>query len=227
MEANRRRLGRTRKVAMLVADGVESARCRSSSRLCRTRARSASSRPHLGFVATSSGQQLAIDHTLENMPSVMFDAVLIPGGAASAQALARNGDAVHFVLEAYKHCKAICVIGEGVQLLRTLGIGAGEGGPAVPGVVIGRTIRRRAPNWRRNSLPRWRVIATGRGPTSKQSPPDPAPGAMLQRGIGVFLRVLDSLADFQGCASAPKYTTRSRRGAGCEAAHHPGGHYGI
>jgi catalase len=42
------------------------------------------------------------------------------------------------VLEAYKHCKSICVIGEGVQLLRTLGIGAGEGGPAVPGVVIGK-----------------------------------------------------------------------------------------
>ena len=62
------------------------------------------------------------------MPSVMFDAVLVPGGAASAQVLARNGDAVHFVLEAYKHCKTICVIGEGVQLLRTLGIGAGEGG---------------------------------------------------------------------------------------------------
>jgi catalase len=30
------------------------------------------------------------------------------------------------------------VIGEGAQLLRTLGIGAGEGGPAVPGVIIGK-----------------------------------------------------------------------------------------
>jgi catalase len=79
-----------------------------------------------------------VDHTFLNMPSVMFDAVLVPGGAASAQALARNGDAVHFVLEAYKHCKAICVVGEGTQLLRTLGIGAGEGGPAVPGVIIGK-----------------------------------------------------------------------------------------
>jgi catalase len=42
------------------------------------------------------------------------------------------------VLEAYKHCKAICVIGEGAQLLRTLGEGAGEGGSALPGVVIGK-----------------------------------------------------------------------------------------
>jgi len=129
----------TRKVAVLVANGVEIGALRviqqalqEAGAACRIVG------AHLGFVATSSGQQLAVDHTLENMPSVMFDAVLIPGGAASAQALTRNGDAVHFALEAYKHCKTICVIGEGVQLLRTLGIGAGEGGPAVPGVVIGR-----------------------------------------------------------------------------------------
>jgi catalase len=62
----------------------------------------------------------------------------VPGGPASAEALSRTGDAVHFVLEAYKHCKTICVIGEGAQLLRTLGIGAGEGGPEVPGIVVGR-----------------------------------------------------------------------------------------
>jgi catalase len=68
----------------------------------------------------------------------MFDAVLVPGGAASAQALLLNGDAVHFVLEAYKHCKSLCMIGEGAQLLRTLGIAEGEGGPAVAGVVIGK-----------------------------------------------------------------------------------------
>jgi catalase len=87
-------------------------------------------------VATSSGQQLAVNHTFANMPSVMFDAVLVPGGASSAQALAADGDAVHFILEAFRHCKPICVIGEGVQLLRTLG--AGQGGPAIPGVVIGK-----------------------------------------------------------------------------------------
>jgi catalase len=79
-----------------------------------------------------------VSHTFANMPSVMFDAVLVPGGAACAQALTANGDAVHFMLEAYRHCKSICVIGEGAQLLRTLGLGAGQGGPAIPGVVVGR-----------------------------------------------------------------------------------------
>jgi catalase len=129
----------TRRVAVLVAGGVEVGALRVIQQALQDAG--AASRivaAHLGFVATSSGQQLAVDHTFANMPSVMFDAVLVPGGAASAEALARDGDAVHYVLEAYKHCKTLCVIGEGVQLLRTLGIGAGEGGPAVAGVLIGK-----------------------------------------------------------------------------------------
>jgi catalase len=129
----------TRKIAVLVAGGVEVGALRVIQQALHEAG--ASSRilaAHLGFVATSSGQQLAVDHTFANMPSVMFDAVLVPGGAASAEALARDGDAVHYALEAYKHCKTLCVIGEGVQLLRTLGIGAGEGGPAVVGVLIGK-----------------------------------------------------------------------------------------
>lgn len=60
------------------------------------------------------------------MPSIMFDAVLIPGGALSAKALCGMGEAVHFVLEAYKHCKAICALNEGVQLLGSLGISQGK-----------------------------------------------------------------------------------------------------
>jgi catalase len=67
------------------------------------------------------------------MPSVMFDAVLVPAGAASAQALAAQGDAVHFVLEAYRHGKALCLIGESVRLLQL----AGEQATRVPGVVHG------------------------------------------------------------------------------------------
>jgi catalase len=129
----------TRKVAVLVANGVETGAMRAiQSALHDMGATTRIIAAHLGTVATSSGQQLLVNHTFTNMPSVMFDAVLVPGGAASAQALLLNGDAVHFVLEAYKHCKSLCVIGEGAQLLRTLGIAAGEGGPAVAGVVIGK-----------------------------------------------------------------------------------------
>jgi catalase len=129
----------TRKVAVLVAGGVEVGALRVIQQALHEAG--ASSRivaAHLGFVATSSGQQLAVDHTFASMPSVMFDAVLVPGGAASAEALVRDGDAVHYALEAYKHCKTLCVIGEGLQLLRTLGVAVGESSPAVAGVLIGR-----------------------------------------------------------------------------------------
>jgi len=126
----------TRRVAVLVANGVEVGAMRvvqqalqDAGASCRIVASG------LGSVATASGQQLAVDHTFATVSSVMFDAVLVPGGA-SAQALAGCGDAVHFVLEAYRHGKTIGLIGEGVQLLRSAG--AVDGEPPAPGVVLGR-----------------------------------------------------------------------------------------
>jgi len=89
----------------------------------------------LGVVASSSGQQVAVDHTFLTMPSVMFDAVLVPGGAACAEALRRDGEAAHFVLEAFKHCKAICLIGESAELLGAAGVALAEA--AAPGVIVG------------------------------------------------------------------------------------------
>ncbi|HEX5286220.1 MAG TPA: catalase [Polaromonas sp.] len=118
---------KTRRVAILVADGVEAAPLKriqqdlvSAGALCKLVA------PHLGTVSTTIGRQLAVDHTFANMPSVMFDAVLIPGGGDCAAALCQLGEAVHFVLEAYKHCKTICAVSDGVQLLSTLGFSHGK-----------------------------------------------------------------------------------------------------
>ena len=132
---------KTRKVAILVADGVEPVTIRriqqdliDAGALCKFVAQ------HLGTVSTASGRQIPIDHTFTTMPSVMFDAVLIPGGASSAEILCGLGDAIHFVLEAYKHCKTICAINEGVQLLNTLGFKADKNPEIVtvptPGVII-------------------------------------------------------------------------------------------
>ncbi|MBE7366809.1 catalase [Ramlibacter pallidus] len=91
---------------------------------------------HLGTVASSSGQQVPVDHTFLAMPSVMFDAVLVPGGAAAAQALLKDGAAVHFILEAYKHCKPLCLIGESVEVLRLVGLAQADAPPAA-GVIVG------------------------------------------------------------------------------------------
>jgi catalase len=71
-------------------------------------------------------------------PSVVFDGVVVPGGAASVQALAACGAAVRFVLEAYRHGKAMCLIGEGLQLLAPLGLADAQAAANAPGVVVGR-----------------------------------------------------------------------------------------
>jgi catalase len=113
---------RTRKVAILVADGVDLLSFkRLQQELLDAGAQCKVVAPQLGPVTTSSGKQLPADHTFSNTSSIMFDAVVIPGGAASAATLAQLGDAVHFVLEAYKHCKTVCALNEGAQLLGTLG----------------------------------------------------------------------------------------------------------
>ena len=113
---------RTRKVAILVADGVDLLSFkRLQQELLDAGAQCKVVAPQLGHVTTSSGKQLPADHTFSNTSSIMFDAVVIPGGAASAATLAQLGDAVHFVLEAYKHCKTVCALNEGAQLLGTLG----------------------------------------------------------------------------------------------------------
>ncbi|TFZ01722.1 catalase [Ramlibacter humi] len=125
----------TRRVAVLVAPGVEIGALKIIQQVlgeqqvaCRIVA------AQMGSVATSSGQQLAVDHCLQTTSSLVFDAVLVPGGAAHAKSLVANGRAVHFVLEAYRHCKPVCVIGDGVELLATLGIDART--PSADGVLV-------------------------------------------------------------------------------------------
>jgi len=118
---------KTRKVAILVADGIDYPSFkRVQNDLVDAGAVCKLVGAQLGGVSTLGGRQLAVDCTLTTMPSVMFDAVLIPGGADSIAALCSLGDAVHFVLEAYKHGKAICAINEGAQLLATLGFSPGK-----------------------------------------------------------------------------------------------------
>ncbi|WPH21086.1 catalase [Variovorax paradoxus] len=132
---------RTRKIAILAADGIDSA----SLKPIRDALEQAGGKckvvgARLGTIASASKRQIDVDMTFANGPSVVFDAVLIPGGAQGVAALAGMGDAVHFVLEAYKHCKAICTVGDGVQLLSTLGISANaQQGDAPAGIIVAAT----------------------------------------------------------------------------------------
>ena len=128
---------KTRKIAILVADGVDSASLKpirealeAAGATCKVIG------PRLGTVASASKRQIEVDATFAAMPSVMFDAVLVPAGKDGVAAMSQNGDAVHFVMEAFKHCKAICTVGEGVGLLRALQLGDE---PAASGLVVAKT----------------------------------------------------------------------------------------
>ncbi|NWB30434.1 catalase HPII [Pseudomonas gingeri] len=119
---------KTRKVAILAANGVDGAAIVALKKLLA--AEGAHARllgPTSAPVTTADGKSLAVDGSMEGLPSVAFDGVYVPGGEASVKALAGNGVALHYVLEAYKHLKAIVLHGEAKQLLEVLHLQADAG----------------------------------------------------------------------------------------------------
>ena len=194
----------TRRVAVLVANGVETGALRAIQQaLHDVGATTRIVAAHLGTVATSSGQQLAVDHTFTAMPSVMFDAVLVPGGAASAQALALNGEAVHFVLEAYKHCKSLCVIGEGSPAAAHSG-DRGRRGRPVAARRRGWQERPPRPRAARAGVPRGHRAAPALEPAQRRRRAGLTRRPRVARGIGAFLRPDAAHADPRGGPAGPK-----------------------
>jgi len=103
------------------------------------------------LVAPVKGEVQSEEGTSEVAPlsflickSVVFDAVVVLGGKNSIQKLGTIGDALCFVLEAFKHFKPIVAIDEGVDFLQGLhlpGINVakpGEGVVSEQGVVTTR-----------------------------------------------------------------------------------------
>ncbi|MBW4515717.1 MAG: catalase [Timaviella obliquedivisa GSE-PSE-MK23-08B] len=75
-----------------------------------------------GKIKTVEGQEVMVDKTFLTSASAMFDAIYVPGGKASIEALKSSEDALHFVREAFKHCKPIAATAEGVDLLQASGL---------------------------------------------------------------------------------------------------------
>jgi len=70
-----------------------------------------------GMLTSIDGQQIEVQENYITSGSVMHDAVYVPGGRNSVNSLMTQGDAIHFINEAFKHCKAIAASNEGVDLL--------------------------------------------------------------------------------------------------------------
>ncbi len=79
--------------------------------------------PKLGKITCSKGNELKVDQSFLQAASVLFDAVYIPGGKDSVSMLIQEGDSLHFVDEAYRHCKAIAADKEAVELLKASYLG--------------------------------------------------------------------------------------------------------
>lgn len=109
---------RSRKVAVLVADGVEAGPVTALVKELRKRG----AVPEIlsatnGSVRTSAGGELAVDRAMNTMASVLYDAVVVGGGDAAVTALGADGYAVHFIGEAIKHAKPVAAIGAGAGLI--------------------------------------------------------------------------------------------------------------
>src|SRR3954470_16653153 len=132
---------RTRKVAFLLAGGCDAVPVRALAR--RLAAAGAVPRflgPRIGALEAMSGEILDADASVEATPSVLYDAVVLPDGAAAVQALLANGQALEFVKDQYRHCKTILAFGGAAAILRAAGIPETlPDGTADPGLVVDAT----------------------------------------------------------------------------------------
>jgi catalase len=109
---------KTRKIAALIADGFDSAALEGMKKALEAEgAMLKTVAPKLGTIDSADGKQITADYSFLTAASVLFDAVYVPGGAASIEMLAGEPDAYHFVNEAFRHCKAIAATGEAVDFV--------------------------------------------------------------------------------------------------------------
>lgn len=115
---------RTRKVAILVADGVDTGAVSVvQAALADAGAVGRLVGERVGAVRTASGDSLEADASMENSPSVLFDGLVLPDGEDAVEALRRNGHTLEFVKDTYRHCKTILALGASQSLLEAAGIG--------------------------------------------------------------------------------------------------------
>jgi catalase len=116
---------RTRKVAILIAEGVHGASIVAiEAALTAAGAVACIIAAQPGEVKTVDGQVLVATGTLENSPPVLFDALVLPDGDDGVALLASYGQTNEFVINQYRHGKTILVLGASRALTNRAGIPA-------------------------------------------------------------------------------------------------------
>jgi catalase len=108
----------TRRIAILAADGVNEKSLNAVKKgLVAQGAVVEVIAPRLGYVMSENDEQIFVDQSFLTAASVLYDAVYVPGGGNSVASLEAEADAVHFLNEAFKHCKAIAADADAMQVL--------------------------------------------------------------------------------------------------------------
>lgn len=115
----------TRKVAILVAEGVDGAAVSAVAQaLMKAGVVVRLVGQRIGAVATADGATLDADASLDNQPSVLFDGAVVPAGAAALERWRQDGRALEFLRDSYRHGKTLLALAEGSGLLEAAGIDA-------------------------------------------------------------------------------------------------------
>jgi len=123
---------KSRKIAILAADGVNA----NALNLVKKAIADAGAiaeviAPRLGTIKAADQSAVSVDQSFLTAASVLFDAVYIPGGKESVAALASEANAIHFINETYKHCKAVAADEDAVPLLDVTSVNDKEVGVVI------------------------------------------------------------------------------------------------
>ncbi|MFD4656844.1 catalase [Kitasatospora sp. NPDC058444] len=134
---------RTRKVAVLVAQGVDAAQVRAARTALQAEGATVETLARYGgSVGGGDGQDVEVDRALVTTASVLYDAVVVPDGTEDA--LVVDPDAVRFVNEALRHGKPVAALGTGAALVRAAGA---PGAEHIAGVALGGPDRQPGPSY--------------------------------------------------------------------------------
>ncbi|MXV16723.1 catalase [Hufsiella ginkgonis] len=109
---------KTRKIAFLTADGVNAGSLTTVKNALEAEGAVVEIiAPRLGVIEPEDGAAITVDQSFLTAASVLYDAVYVPGGINSSATLEADADAVHFLNEAFRHCKAIAADESAIQVI--------------------------------------------------------------------------------------------------------------
>jgi len=129
---------KSRKIAVLAADGVDGKSLDAMQNLLKKNdAVVHIIAPHHGNIIASDNSTFKVDESYLTAASVLYDAVYVPGGK-SINALLGEANAIHFLNEAYKHCKAIAFDESAVSILDAtyFGNNSKKSRADIPGLIL-------------------------------------------------------------------------------------------